>query len=70
MSEAFKPLGVYVNFWQPQLAAGSTRSYRVMLVNDTYEPAKGKLTLAWEAGERGRKPPGEGVCRGGTGFHG
>jgi beta-galactosidase len=48
MGEANKPLGVYVNFWQPKLAAGAGRSYRVMLVNDTYEPAKGKLDLVWQ----------------------
>jgi beta-galactosidase len=48
MGEAFNPLGVYVNFWQPKLAAGAERSYRVMLVNDTYEPAGGKLELVWQ----------------------
>ena len=48
VGEAFKPLGVYVNFWQPKLPAGSQRSYRVMLVNDTYEPARGKLELVWQ----------------------
>ena len=48
VGEAFKPLGVYVNFWQPELAAGSHRSYRVMLVNDTYEPAHGRLELVWQ----------------------
>jgi beta-galactosidase len=54
MSEAFKPLGVYINFWQPELAAGAARTYRVMMVNDTYEPAKGKLELAWEEGGGGK----------------
>ena len=49
MGEAFKPLGVYVNFWQPSLPAGGERSYRVMMVNDTYEPARGKLELGWQS---------------------
>ena len=49
MGEAFKPLGVYVNFWQPELPAGTSRSYRVMMVNDTAEQAKGRLELVWQA---------------------
>ena len=47
MREAFKPLGVYLDFWQPTLPPGTKRSYRVTLVNDTHEPARGHLTLAW-----------------------
>lgn len=47
MREAFKPLGVYVDFWQPTLPPGIKRSYRVTLVNDTHEPARGRLRLAW-----------------------
>jgi hypothetical protein len=47
MREAFKPLGVYLDFWQPTLPAGAKRAYRVTLVNDTHEPARGKVTLAW-----------------------
>jgi hypothetical protein len=47
MREAFKPLGVYVDFWQPTLLAGTKRMYRLTLVNDTQEPVRGHLTLAW-----------------------
>jgi hypothetical protein len=47
MSEAFKPLGVYIDFWQPSVSAGTNRAYRVTLVNDTQESARGELTLAW-----------------------
>ena len=47
MSEAFKPLGVYIDFWQPSVSAGTNRAYRVTLVNDTQEAAHGELTLAW-----------------------
>lgn len=52
--EAFKPLGVYLNFWQPTLAPDSTRRIAVMMVNDTYEAAAGKLalTLEREGGEQ------------------
>jgi beta-galactosidase len=49
MGEAMKPLGVYLNFFQPTLAAGETRSFRVMMVNDRYEAEKGALRLTVEA---------------------
>ncbi len=48
VGQAFKPLGVYIHFWQPDLSAGVERSYRVTLINDTYESAKGRLELTWE----------------------
>jgi hypothetical protein len=47
LREAFKPLGVYVNFWQPTLAAAVERSYTVMMINDTQQTAHGRLELAW-----------------------
>lgn len=46
--ESFKPLGVYVNFWQPAIAAGSRRKYAVMMVNDESKPAAGTLVLSFE----------------------
>jgi hypothetical protein len=46
MSEAFKPLGVYLSFWQPTLAAGSSRTFQVMLVNDEPRLAAGTLRLS------------------------
>jgi len=49
-----KPLGVYLNFFQPTLEAGKSRSFRVMMVNDLYDPAKGELRLTLE-GEDGRE---------------
>jgi beta-galactosidase len=51
--EAFKPVGVYLNFWQPSLAPGTDRRIAVMMVNDTYEASRGKmvLTLEREGGE-------------------
>jgi len=55
LQQAFKPLGVYVDFWQPTLATGTKRTYRVTLVNDVHEPAAGKLVLSWEPQQGG--PP-------------
>jgi beta-galactosidase/beta-glucuronidase len=46
--EAFRPLGVYINFWQPALTAGEEREYAVMMVNDEGVPQQGKLSLAFE----------------------
>ena len=55
--EAFKPLGVYVHFWQPTLPAGHERVYRVMLVNDTHRPVQGRLELVWQQEDgRGQSP--------------
>lgn len=48
VSEAFKPLGVYINFFQPKLEAGSHRSFRVMVVNDQPRPVSGTLLLSIE----------------------
>ena len=45
--EAFKPVGVYINFWQPKLAAESKRTYTVMTVNDYPEAVSGTLSLAF-----------------------
>ncbi len=48
MGEAMKPLGVYVNFFQPTLTPGQKRSYRVMMVNDAYAGEEGELALTLE----------------------
>ncbi|MBI4658821.1 MAG: hypothetical protein HY735_08260 [Verrucomicrobia bacterium] len=48
MGEAFKPLGVYLNFFQPTLIAGSNRTFQVRLVNDRDRAADGTLTLVLE----------------------
>jgi hypothetical protein len=48
MRHAFSPLGVYINFWQPTLAVGSTRRMMVMMVNDEYTEANGRLVLSLE----------------------
>lgn len=54
VGQAFKPLGVYVDSWQPALAPGAATTYRIVLVNDTYEAARGRLVLAWELAQDGR----------------
>jgi hypothetical protein len=54
MREAFKPLGVYIDFWHPKLDAGRKRTFHVMMVNDTQQPMTGKLTLALEPSAGGK----------------
>ncbi|HEY5913425.1 MAG TPA: glycoside hydrolase family 2 TIM barrel-domain containing protein [Verrucomicrobiae bacterium] len=53
MGEAFKPLGVYINFFQPTLRSGSKQNFKVMLINDYARPLEGELTLALES-EKGK----------------
>jgi len=50
LSNAFSPVGVYLNFWQAKLKAGATRPMAVSLVNDEYEAAQGKLVVSVAAG--------------------
>ncbi len=54
MGEAFKPLGVYLNFQQPTLKAGASREFTVKLVNDESRPLSGTLVLLLET-EGGRE---------------
>jgi hypothetical protein len=49
MEQAFRPLGVYLNFWQPKLRGGADRRFAVMMVNDDAAPARGRLVLTLEA---------------------
>jgi hypothetical protein len=46
MTQAFRPLGVYLNFWQPKLPGRGERSFAVMMVNDESSLARGRLSLA------------------------
>jgi beta-galactosidase len=48
VGEAFKPLGVYVNFFQPTLPAGTNRAFTILLINDHDQPRPGELTLTLE----------------------
>lgn len=45
VGEAFKPLGVYINFWRPALKPGERRRYSIMMVNDEPREARGRLSL-------------------------
>ena len=47
VAESFKPLGVYINFWQPELQAGK-RKFSVMLANDEWQETPLTLTLTLE----------------------
>ena len=46
--EPFKPLGLCLNFWQPELKAGSERRFAVMMVNDDNETKQGRLVVSLE----------------------
>ena len=48
VGEAFKPLGVYINFFHPELSAGSEHTFQIMMVNDYQERASGQLELRLE----------------------
>ncbi len=47
MREAFNPLGVYLNFWQPKLDPGESRDYTVSLTNDEDRARAGDLRLTF-----------------------
>ncbi len=47
MEQAFNPLGVYLNFWQPSLNAAQPRDYTVAMVNDEDRPRAGELRLVF-----------------------
>jgi beta-galactosidase len=47
MEQAFNPLGVYLNFWQPSLTTAESRDYAIAMVNDEDRPRTGKLRLAF-----------------------
>ena len=49
VGEAFKPVGVYINFWQSTLKADAEREFIVMVVNDLPNPARGALSLILKA---------------------
>jgi beta-galactosidase len=47
MRQAFKPMGVYLNFWHSRLDLGETRPYEIYMVNDEGRPRTGRLRLAF-----------------------
>ena len=46
--EAFKPMGVYLEFWKRELQAGENRVFYVMMINDYLEDKKGEVTVRFE----------------------
>ena len=48
VAEAFKPLGVYLSFWQSTLKPGASQLVKVMMVNDYDRVARGKLVVSLE----------------------
>jgi len=53
MTQAFKPLGVYINFWHEELAPNEMETLMVMMVNDLAQPRAGILRLQF-LDERGK----------------
>ncbi|MGA3266597.1 MAG: glycoside hydrolase family 2 TIM barrel-domain containing protein [Verrucomicrobiota bacterium] len=48
VGEAFKPLGVYINFFQPTFRAGAPHEFLVKMINDYDQPMAGRLVLTLE----------------------
>ncbi len=48
MGEAFKPLGVYINFFHPTLQAGAPHEFLLKMINDYDRPMAGELVLTLE----------------------
>jgi beta-galactosidase len=51
MQQAFNPLGVYLNFWQPTLNAGESRDFTVAMVNDEDKLRSGTLRLVFTSAD-------------------
>jgi hypothetical protein len=47
MEQAFNPLGVYLNFWQPTLKPGEQRDFSIAMVNDDDRQRTGRLQLSF-----------------------
>jgi hypothetical protein len=45
MEQAFRPMGVYLNFWHPAMDINDSRTYDVYMVNDDDRPRTGTLRL-------------------------
>jgi beta-galactosidase len=49
IEQAFKPLGVYLNFWHPSVQAGDANYYLIYMVNDENRARSGTLRLEFAA---------------------
>jgi hypothetical protein len=47
VGESFKPLGVYVNFWQAQMKPGEKKRIAVSVINDEHSAREGELVAAF-----------------------
>ena len=47
LGQAFKPLGVFLNYFHSTLAAGQKKTFTVMMVNDAASAKSGELVLAY-----------------------
>ncbi len=47
MEQAFRPLGVYLDFWHPTLTVGRLHRFNVAMVNDEDRARAGKLRLSF-----------------------
>ncbi len=47
MEQAFKPLGVYLDFWHPTLTTGQRHRFNIAMVNDEDRSRTGKLRLSF-----------------------
>jgi len=45
VGQAFRPLGVYLNFWREKLTGGAEQKFAVMMVNDEDRAVGGRLIL-------------------------
>ncbi len=48
MANAFRPIGVYINFWHPTVQAGAVQELEVMMINDYADPASGVISILLE----------------------
>ena len=51
MANAFRPIGVYINFWHPAVQAGTVRELEVMMINDYADAASGAISIVLEDGD-------------------
>lgn len=51
MANAFRPIGVYINFWRPTVRAGTVKDLEVMMINDHPDPASGVISIVLEDGD-------------------
>ncbi len=59
MKEAFKPIGVYLNFWDNSIQVGEEKNILVSIINDTYRTSQGQLILTLQSSDGSVKELGE-----------